>query len=264
MVQRFAEKVAVVTGGGGAMGGATVRRLVEEGARVAVGDIDEGALARLSDDLGDRIVTSRCDITVDEDTRALVAAAVESFGRLDVALNIAGGGGGGLVVEVEEAAWRSTIDLNINGTFLSIRNEARQMIAQGGGGAIVNVASVAARMPIPQMASYCVAKAGVEMLGRIAAAELGEHGIRVNTVSPGRSVFHDTDPLAAATADRDAHRTPLGRIGVPRDMASALLFLVSDDAAYISGAEVTVDGGFSTTSHLDLRDPYYRTVTRGS
>lgn len=263
MSQRFTEKVAVVTGGGGAMGAEAVRRLVAEGARVAVGDIDEGALARLADELGERIVTSRCDITVDAHTRALVAAAVESFGRVDVALNIAGGGGGGLLIDAEEADWRSTIDLNVTGTFLSLRNEARQMIAQGGGGAIVNVASVAARMPIPNMGAYCVAKAGVDMLGRIAAAELGEHGIRVNTISPGRSVVRADDPMAAAIADLDAERTPLGRIGVPRDMASALLFLVSDDASYISGAEVTVDGGYSTTSHLDLRDPYYTTGSRG-
>lgn len=252
---RFSDKVAVVTGGASGIGEATVRRLHAEGAAVVVGDVNGDRMDSLQSELGDRLTSMHCDVTRERDVADLIGAAVEGFGRLDAAFNVAGGGPPELIQETEESAWRSTIDLSLTSVFLSIKHEARQMIEQGGG-SIVNVASICAQIPVFGGAAYCCAKAAVEMLTKVAALELGEHGIRVNAVLPG---FTATPGMASAVDTIGAEyigQTPLARIAQPEDIAAALVFLASEDARHISGASMFVDGAFSAAGHFDLR-PFF-------
>jgi NAD(P)-dependent dehydrogenase (short-subunit alcohol dehydrogenase family) len=254
---RFSNKVALVTGGASGIGAATVRALRREGASVAVGDINADGLAGLESELGEGVATLRCDVREEEDLAALVGLAADRFGRLDAAFNVAGGGEFSAIVDEDPDGWRFTVDLCLTGVFYGIKHEARQMIAQGGGGAIVNVASMNARMPVVGCGAYCAAKAGVVMLSQVAALELGEHGVRVNAVSPGHVKTPMNADLEAVPGIIDTYveQTPLSRVGTTDDITAALLFLASEEATFVSGADLLVDGGFSTTTHFDLR-PY--------
>ncbi len=252
---RYAGKVAVVTGGASGIGAAIVRRLVAEGASVVAGDVNTENLDALVAELGDGVVGVVADVTSEDAVAALVATAVDRFGGLHAGFNVAGGGGGGMLLDQAEADWRRVLDLCLTGVFLSMKHEARQFVAQGGGGAIVNVSSLNSRVPMFGGSAYCSAKAGVAMLSECGALEFGEHQIRVNTVSPGLTETPLTAPLLALEGALDAYleRIPLRRAGGPADMAAAALFLASDDAAYVSGANLFVDGAWATTTYPDLR-----------
>ena len=252
---RYAGKVALVTGAASGIGRATATRLVAEGAMVVGGDVNVDALEILAKDLGEQFVGQRCDVTLEVDVAALVATAVDRFGGLHAAFNIAGGSRPALIVDMTEEDWDFTVDLCLKGVFLGVKHQARQMIAQGGGGAIVNIASLNSRVPMFFGASYAAAKAGVVMVGQNAALELGEHGIRVCTVSPGLT---DTPLVAALTGDAEANaayleRIPLKRPASPEDVASAATYLASDDASYITGVNLFVDGAWEQTAYPDLR-----------
>ncbi|HEU4703301.1 MAG TPA: SDR family oxidoreductase, partial [Conexibacter sp.] len=246
------------TGGASGIGAAAVRRLHAEGAAVVAGDVDETGLTRLAGELGERVAGVRCDVTEERDVERLVAAAVERFGRVDLGFNVAGGGRGGAIVELDAADWRHTVDLSLTGAFHGVKHQARQMIAQASGGAIVNVSSICAQLPNYGGAGYCSAKAGLEMLTHVAALELGAHGIRVNAIAPGRTATAATAEADAQPAMRDAwiEQTPLARIGEADEMASVMLFLAGDDAAFVSGASVVVDGAFSTTHFESVFRPF--------
>ncbi|HEU4702720.1 MAG TPA: SDR family NAD(P)-dependent oxidoreductase [Conexibacter sp.] len=248
--RRFSERVAVVTGGASGIGEATVRQLHAEGASVVAGDVNAERLDELQRALGDRFVGVRCDVTQEDEVERLIGTAVERFGRLDAAFNVAGGLRGGPIHEMDEADWRFTVDLSLTGVFLSVKHEARQMIAQADGGAIVNVASICSQVPLYGGSAYCCAKAGVEMLTKVAALELGEHRIRVNAVSPGRTATAQTAEVDATPGVVEAWlgQTPIARMGQPEDVAAALLFLASDDAAHVSSANLVIDGAFCTTT----------------
>ncbi len=253
--ERYADKVALVTGAASGIGRATATRLVAEGAMVVGGDVNHEALDALAGHLGDHFVAQRCDVTLEVDVAALVATAVERFGGLHAAFNIAGGSRPGLIVDMTEEDWDFTVDLCLKGVFLGVKHQARQMIAQGGGGAIVNIASLNSRVPMFFGVAYSAAKAGVVMVGQNAALELGEHGIRVCTVSPGLT---DTPLVAALTGDEEANaayleRIPLKRPASPEDIASAATYLASDDASYITGVNLFVDGAWEQTAYPDLR-----------
>ena len=256
MAGRFEGKVAVVTGGASGIGLATVRRLLAEGARVVAGDLDpHGQLPALAAELGAGFVGLPADVTREADMAALVAAAVERFGGLDCAFNVAGGSRPSYLLDVSEADWDFVLDLCLKGVMLGLKHQARQMAAQGRGGAIVNVASLNAHVPMHAGAAYATAKAGVEMLTRNAALELAEHGIRVNAVLPGlvqtpltRRHFDNPDALAAFEA-----RIPMGRPAQPDEIAGPLLFLASGDASYVSGASLLVDGAWAVSGYPDMR-----------
>jgi NAD(P)-dependent dehydrogenase (short-subunit alcohol dehydrogenase family) len=190
-------KVAVVTGAASGIGAAIARRFVGEGGRVVGGDVNEPALEAMVDELGDGFVGMRCDVTVEDEVAALVGAAVDRFGALHAGFNVAGGSRAALIVDMTEEDWDFTVDLCLKGVFLSLKHEARRMIAQGQGGAIVNIASLNSRVPMFFGAAYSSAKAGVAMLGQSGALELAEHGIRVSTVSPGLT---ETPLVAAMTS----------------------------------------------------------------
>jgi NAD(P)-dependent dehydrogenase (short-subunit alcohol dehydrogenase family) len=256
---RYADKVALVTGAASGIGRATATRLVAEGALVVGGDVNTQGLDDLGAHLGERFVGQRCDVTSEADVAALVATAVAN-GGLHAAFNIAGASRPGLIVELTEEDWDFTVDLCLKGVFLGVKHEAGQMIAQGGGGAIVNIASLNSRVPMFFGVAYSAAKAGVVMIGQTAALELGEHGIRVSTVSPGLT---DTPLVAALTGDEETNnaylaRIPLKRPATPEDIASAALYLASDDATYITGVNLFVDGAWEQTGYPDLRPAFNR------
>ncbi len=252
---RFEGRAAVVTGAASGIGLAITRRLVAEGARVAAGDISTEGLQTLQGELGDAVRTVSGDVTSEADVEALVATCADSFGAVNVAFNVAGASRPALLVDMTEEDWDFTVDLCLKGVFFGIKHQARRMIAAGNGGAIVNIASLNSRVPMFFGSAYAAAKAGVVSLGQSAALELGEHGIRVSTVSPGLT---DTPLVAGMTGlpqvyDAFMARIPLKRPASPDDLAAAALFLASADGAYVSGANLFVDGGWEQTAYPDLR-----------
>lgn len=249
----FRGRVAFVTGGGTGIGRACAERLAAGGARVMLGGRRAEVLERTAADIGAPAAWVVCDVTRDDDVESAVAATVARFGRLDLAVNAAGMGSIGSVLNASPADFRQTIDTNLTGVFRSMQCEARAMKAAGGG-SIVNVSSIAGALTHRSMSAYCASKAAVNMLTRCAADDLGGYGIRVNAVMPG---IVDTDlavPLtASAEATADYLRCmPLARVGRPVDVASIVVFLLSDDAAWITGQCVGVDGGHTLRRGPDL------------
>jgi NAD(P)-dependent dehydrogenase (short-subunit alcohol dehydrogenase family) len=252
---RYAGKAGVVTGGASGIGRAITTRLVAEGARVVAGDINEAGLAALQAELGDGVRTVPGDVTEETDVQALVRTCVDAFGGVDVAFNVAGASRPAPIIELTEEDWDFTVDLCLKGVFFGIKHEALAMIAGGRQGAIVNIASLNSRVPMFFGAAYCAAKAGVVALGQTAALELAEHGIRCTTVSPGLTATPLTTGLTDVAQANAAfmERIPLQRAGTPEDIAAASLFLASPDGAYVSGANLFVDGGWEQTAYPDLR-----------
>jgi NAD(P)-dependent dehydrogenase (short-subunit alcohol dehydrogenase family) len=255
VAERYAGTVAVVTGAASGIGRAIACRLVAEGASVTGGDVNGAGLDAVAAELGEAFVGVPCDVTCESDVAALVATGVDRFGGVDTAFNVAGASRPGLIVELSEDDWDFTVDLCLKGVFLGVKHEATQMIAQGRGGAIVNIASLNSRVPMFLGVAYSAAKAGVVMIGQTAALELAEHAIRVSTVSPGLT---DTPLVAALTGDTEANqayldRIPLRRPATPDDIASAALYLASADATYITGVNLFVDGAWEQTAYPDLR-----------
>jgi NAD(P)-dependent dehydrogenase (short-subunit alcohol dehydrogenase family) len=255
IAERQADKVAVVTGAASGIGAAITRRFIAEGGRVAGGDIDLDGLDALRDEIGDALVPVRCDVTREADVADLVATAADTFGSLHAGFNVAGASRAAPIVAMTEEDWDFTVDLCLKGVFFSLKHEARQLIAQGTGGAIVNVASLNSRVPMFFGAAYASAKAGVAMLGQSGALELAEHGIRVSTVSPGLTATPLVAPLTGVPEVHAAFldRIPLKRAATPEDIAATALYLASDDAAYVTGVNVFVDGGWEQSGYPDLR-----------
>jgi len=222
---------------------------------VVVADVNEDAVRDVCSELGPAGCPAVLDVRVETQVADAVSLACAHFGQLDLGFNCAGLGTFGEIVELSEEDWDTVLDICLKGVFLSVKHQARAMIASGQGGAIVNIASLNSHVPMFGGSPYTCAKAGVEMLSRNAALELASRKIRVNTVSPGLT---DT-PLTAGFRDvagaENAFmaRIPLERWGTPEDMAAAALFLASKDAGYITGSNLFVDGGWETTAYPDLR-----------
>jgi NAD(P)-dependent dehydrogenase (short-subunit alcohol dehydrogenase family) len=245
---RFAGKVAVVTGAASGIGLAITQRLLAEGARVVGSDLQAFG------ELGDRFAGIEGDVTREASAEALMATAVARFGAVDAAFNVAGGARGGYIVDLAEADWDFTVDLCLKGVFLGMKHQARQMMRQGGG-SIVNIASLNAHVPMHAGSAYVAAKAGVEMLSRNGALEFAEFGIRVNAILPGlvqtpltRRHFDNQDVLAAFE-----QRIPMRRPAQPEEIAAPALFLASDDASYVNGASLLVDGAWAVSGYPDMR-----------
>jgi NAD(P)-dependent dehydrogenase (short-subunit alcohol dehydrogenase family) len=252
LTDRFAGRVAVVTGGAGGMGLATVERFLAEGARVVVGDLntDRGdalLAAAEADGVADRVRFSLTDVSIEPDVEALVAVAVGSFGRLDVMFNNAGiGGAFGPVTELEVDDWDATFAVNTRSVFLGIKHAARVMIAQGDGGSIINTASVAGLSGGGGPQAYSAAKAAVINLTQATAVELAEHRIRVNAICPGAiytDLLHRGDPAAA---DEWRQRLqPWPDRGEGSDIAGVATWLASDDSRFVSGTHIVADGALT-------------------
>jgi meso-butanediol dehydrogenase/(S,S)-butanediol dehydrogenase/diacetyl reductase len=251
----FENKVAVVTGGVSGIGAAITQRLVDQGAKVFVADINADAVAAAPDTFGPNVAGLRTDITDETEMEALFAAAVERFGSIDVVFNVAGGSKPGTIVDMDLATWDFNIKLNLYGAFLGTKLGAKHFLAEGKTGSIVNIASLNSQVPMHFGAGYSTAKAGVVMLTKNAALELGENGIRINAISPGLVATPLTGGLLAVPGVIDTYleRIPAKRPADPDEIAGVALFLASSDASYINGENIVVDGAWATTGYPDLR-----------
>jgi NAD(P)-dependent dehydrogenase (short-subunit alcohol dehydrogenase family) len=255
----FDGKVALVTGGASGIGEATVRLLAARGASVIVADLDGDRASGLAREIGPSYARAvAVDVASPEAVDAMVAAAVEAFGRLDVAVNAAGVSGSWVpVAERDLDEWQQVIGINLTGTFLCLRAELRQMTAQvaeegrgdDGGASVVNVASGAGEMGVAGLAHYSASKHGVVGLTRSAALEVARSGIRVNGVLPGPT----RTPMLQASAGGDdgvdamGKMMPAGRAGEAAEVAQAIAWLCSDQASYVTGHLLAVDGGALAT-----------------
>lgn len=239
-------KVVVITAAAGTgIGSAVARRALEEGARVVLSDHHERRLgetaAGLRDQHDDRVCALVCDVTAEDQVQALLAGAADAFGRVDVMVNNAGLGGTGSVLEMTDEEWHRVLDVTLNGTFRCTRAALRRMVAQGGGGVIVNNASVVGWRAQAGQAHYAAAKAGVMALTRCAAMDAAEHGIRVNAVAPSLAMHPflakvTSEQLLAELTEREA----FGRAAEPAEVANVIVFLASDYASYLTGEVVSV------------------------
>jgi NAD(P)-dependent dehydrogenase (short-subunit alcohol dehydrogenase family) len=242
-------RVCVVTGGGGGIGRATALSFAQAGARVAAIDLDERGLEVTRAELGklgaDHVIV-RCDTTSAESVTAASETIEKSLGPCNVLVNTAAILRPGALDTLSLAEWNAVLAVNLTGYFLCAQFFGRQM-RKLGRGSLVHVASIAGSNAQGQSGAYSVSKAGVIMLSRQLANEWGPHGIRSNVVSPGMVVtpmsqaFYDT----AGVTERRSAVVPMRRVGMPQDMADAILFLASDRATYINGDEITVDGGYA-------------------
>lgn len=248
--RRFEGKVALVTGASTGIGRAVATAFAREGAAVVIGDMNEDGARETVRDIeqaGGRAFFRRTNVAVAGEVQALVASAVAQFGRLDAAFNNAGV----LpptrpLIEMEEADWDRTIDVDLKGVWLCLKYEIPEMLARGGG-AIVNTASVAGVIADPDMAPYVAAKHGVIGLSRAAAVEYSARGVRVNALAPGAV----RTPMIAGWM-RDAEftraliaRHAIGRLAEPEEMSEPVLFLCSPGASFITGQVLLVDGGLT-------------------
>lgn len=244
MPGRLEGKVSIVTGAGSGIGAATARRFHAEGAKVVLADVS-GAQEALAKELGDGALSVHADVSKGESVQAMIAAAVDTFGRLDVLHNNAGIDGEiAAVADMSEEGWDQVQAINLRGVFLGIKYAVPAMLSNGGG-SIINTASMAATVSFPQMASYCAAKGGVIMLTKTAAAEYAGQGIRVNAISPGTIQTAITESLPQDMITAIIGRNPVGRIADASEVASLAVFLASDESAFITGSDYLIDGGYT-------------------
>ena len=249
-------KVAIITGGASGIGKRTAELFVEEGARVIIADLNGDGVAAMVEQLGNNYADGmQLDIRDEEAVKGMVGQAFSRFGRLDIAFNNAGIMGFCPVQLYPLEEWDRLIGVCLTGTFLCIKHEANRLIAQGQGGSIINVASINAVQAAEGFAAYCSAKAGVAMLTKVAALELGRHRIRVNGIGPGviRTPMTET-PLASVPGLEEAFidEAPIGRIGEPEDVARLALYLASDESSLMTGQTVFIDGGTTLKKYAEL------------
>jgi len=243
---RLQNKVAIITGAGQGIGAVTACRMAEEGASVVLAarrlNLLEEVVARI-EAAGGTAMACSCDVSDEEAVRQLVATTVQTYGKLDIVVNNAVLMVPGMLANHSTKAWHQNFRVSLDGAMFLMRESFTQLRANGG--AVVNVASVCGLLGSVGTAGYSAAKAGMIALSRNAAIEWGKQGVRVNTVVPGVFLTPPTLGLMpdAAAQEATAKSLPLGRIGDPVECANAILFLASDEASYITGAELVVDGG---------------------
>jgi NAD(P)-dependent dehydrogenase (short-subunit alcohol dehydrogenase family) len=250
---RFDGKVAFITGGGTGIGLGCARPIVAGGGKVMLAGRREEVVQAAAKELGPNAAAVACDITSDESVEAAIKATIDRFGGLQLAVNSAGMPGTGSVLNALPAEVAMVVDTNVVGTFRCVRAEAQAM-KRGGGGAIVNISSIAGGLTHRWMTSYCISKAAVNMLTACAADDLGEHKIRVNAVMPSLVPTDMAAPLvdAEASVAEYLRLMPIRRLGTTDDVGALVAFLLSDDAGWITGQCIPVDGGHTIRSGPDL------------
>ena len=254
MAGRVQDKVALVTGGASGLGAESCRRLAREGAKVVLTDLAADAGQAVADEIaagGGTALFLPQDVTDEARWADVVQTTLDRFGRLDVLVNSAGVASGlQPILEATYESWRRIIDINLDGTYLGVRAVAPVMAAAGRG-SIINLSSILGKVGQPGAAAYCASKGGVLMLTKAVALELAPMGVRVNSVHPG---YIETPMVANAfrqseneneLRDLIVSRHALGRLGVPREIADAIVFLASDESSFMTGAELVVDGGYT-------------------
>jgi len=247
-------KITIVTGGGQGIGNGISTRFAEEGAVVIIaqrGRDKANETVKKIKNAGGRALNIPTDLAHPPNVERLFKTIIEKYGRIDNLVNNAGAAGGnGHFLDIPLERWQHVLDVNLTGMFLCSQLAARQMVKQGVRGRIINIGSLDSFIAEKQAAAYAASKGGVLMLTKAMAVDLAEYGILVNCIAPGsirverNSSYYDQEPLRTALEKG----IPLGHTGSPADIASAAVFFASDDASFITGASLTVDGGF--TAHL--------------
>lgn len=247
-------KVALVTGGASGIGRATSLAMAREGARVAVADRTEesaAATVALINAAGGQAIAIGADVTREDQVAAMIARTVAAYGRIDCAFNNAGvapgmvGPGRQRLHELSQASVDTMLAINLTGVWLCLKHEVTQMLAQGGGGAIVNTASIAGLIGLATSGHYVAAKHGVVGLTKSAAIEYAQDGIRVNCVNPGYIATPMTKEVVETRFDTVMAKVPINRMGVPDEIAEAVVWMCSDKASFMTGASHVIDGGYS-------------------
>ncbi|GMK40507.1 short-chain dehydrogenase [Paenibacillus sp. CCS19] len=244
---RFEHKVAIVTGGASGIGEETTRLFAAEGAKVVIADFSERGetVAQELRDSGYEALFVRTDVTKESDVQALVQATVEKFGKIDILFANAGIANDAPGHQLTIDKWQRTVDINLTGVFLCDKYVIDQMLKQGTGGAIVNCGSIHSHVGKAGVTAYAAAKGGVKLLTQSLGIDYAKEGIRVNAICPG---YIDTPLIAGRNEAITQHLVglhPMGRLGRPEEVAKAVLFLASDDASFITGANLLVDGGYT-------------------
>lgn len=251
---KLAGRAAVVTGSGAGIGKATALLFAQEGARLVTVDLNPGtgsATAEFIRDRGGEVVFVQADTAHAADTRRFIQTAVDTYGRLDLIFNCAGIVPVGTVAEQDEEEWQRALAVNVTGVFLGCKYALQQFLRQGDGGCIINMASIAGLIGVKERGAYCATKFAVVGLTKSIAQDFARHGIRCNCLCPAtvateswrERVNNSPDPKAALHAF--IARQPLGRVGTPEEIAHAALYLASDEAAYITGHALALDGGMA-------------------
>ncbi|MCL4516501.1 MAG: 3-oxoacyl-ACP reductase FabG [Firmicutes bacterium] len=242
---RLKDKVAVITGGARGIGKETALLFAREGGRVVICDVDaqtgQAALEEIKA-CGAGALFYKVDVTNRAEVAAMVDGAVQKFGRIDILINNAGITQDGFLTKLTEEQWDRVVDINLKGVFNCSQAVAQVMLNQGRG-KIINASSVVGVYGNIGQTNYAATKAGVIGMTRSWAKELGKKGINVNAVAPGFIVTDMTSKVPEKVLDLMKEKTPLGRLGQPKDIANAYLFLASDEADYVNGAILSVDGG---------------------
>lgn len=245
---RLEGKVAIITGAAGGIGAAAARSFAGEGALLLLSDADEGKAQALAEELGDPATAMRHDVTSEEDWASVLAAALARHERVDVLVNNAGVFLAEPLSETSLEDFRRVVDVNVVGVFLGMRTVAPAM-SERRAGSIINISSVAGLTGPPLLSAYAASKWAVRGIGKVAAKELAQFNVRVNSLHPGQI---DTDMNARQREqtpeliDRLIRGIPLRRVGTPQEVAHALTFLASDESVYVTGTELVVDGGVTS------------------
>lgn len=249
-------KVGFVTGGGSGIGKAIVEHLLENEVKVVVLDLNTKGIDELVEKCNGQLVAVSGSVAKEEDVAKAVQTAVDTFGQLNFAFNVAGIVKTQLIVDQDVEDWKQTLDVDLIGVFLCLKYEARAMRLNKDGGSIINIASLNAHVPMIYGSAYVAAKAGVEMLSKNAALEFAHYGIRVNSILPGliatpinTNVLNDE-----VTYGKFKERILLNRAAKPDEIAEPALFLASDYSSYVNGTSLVVDGGWEVTGYPNLAD----------
>ncbi|HEY2745924.1 MAG TPA: 3-oxoacyl-[acyl-carrier-protein] reductase [Polyangia bacterium] len=239
---RLSGKVALITGGARGIGRATAQAFAAEGARVIVADVDADAAEATARALGGGAIGLQLDVADPQSVKSVVATALSRAERIDILVNNAGITRDASLMKTSDEAWDAVIAVNLSGTFYMTREVAPHMVARGSG-AIVNASSVVGIYGNFGQSNYVATKAGVIGMTRVWARELGRKGVRVNAIAPGFIATDMTAKMPEDVLEGMKKKTPLGRFGAPEDVARAYVFLASDEASFINGQVLGVDGG---------------------